>query len=249
MIPLRVLVCDDEPMARKRALRIVSAVLSPDHVDSCASGQEALHLLAENDYDVLLLDVDMPQKSGLDVARQLPAPAPHIVFLTAHPQHAVEAFNVGAVDYVLKPLEEERLRKALDRVSQRLHDADHLRLTGSDPAGRFPQAAKAAKLAIPEKSGVVLLDVAQVVACVLEDELVHIHASGTHVLSTLSLAELQAKLPHLERVHRKALLNLDLVTRLESLPSGGYLARDAGGLRVEVSRQAARVLRKRFGLA
>jgi two-component system, LytTR family, response regulator len=242
MIPLRVLVCDDELVARKRAVRIASEILSPDHVESCSSGKEALARLQEEDFDVLLLDVDMPHMSGLEVAQSLSAPAPQVVFLTAHQEHAVRAFDVGATDYVVKPLEEDRLRKALDRVSQRLHAAEHIGTAATS-------APKPAKLAVPEKNGVVLLDVSQIVACVLEDALVSIHASGECVLSTLSLAELHAKLPHLERVHRKALVNMDLVTRLESLPSGGYLAKDATGVSVEVSRQAARVLRKRFGMA
>jgi two-component system, LytTR family, response regulator len=239
MIPLRVLVCDDELIARKRAVRIASEILSEAQVEGCGSGKEALERLSEEDFDVLLLDVDMPGLSGIETARQLPQPAPHVVFLTAHAEHAVSAFELGATDYLVKPLEEERLRKALERVSQRLHS----------PPEHVAKPTASAKLAVPERDGVTLLDAAAVIGCVLEDSLVRIHTAGASVLSTLPLSELHAKLPHLERVHRKALLNIDLVTKLETVPTGGYMARDASGLRIEVSRQSARVLRKRFGIA
>jgi two-component system, LytTR family, response regulator len=244
-IPLRVLVCDDELLARKRAVRLVTELLSPDQVESCASGQEALDLVQRDDFDLVLLDVDMPGMNGIEVARALPEPAPQIVFLTAHSEHALSAFNVGAVDYLVKPLESERLQKTLERVSKRLHEAHR-------PEAVRSAAKPSAKLAIAEKGGVTLLDPETICACVLEDALVTLYIStGATVLSAMSLAELHAKLPHLERVHRKSLLNLDLVTRLESLPSGGYLAvaQGGGGARVEISRQAARLLRKRFGIA
>jgi DNA-binding LytR/AlgR family response regulator len=247
LIPLRVLVCDDEAMARKRAVRIASELLSEAQVEGCSSGKEALARLEEEDFDVLLLDVDMPGMSGLEVARHLPEPAPYVVFLTAHPEHAVSAFDVGATDYLVKPLEEDRLRKALDRVSKRLHEAEREERNPPAPI----EGKRMQKLAIQERGGVVLLDPEKVFACVLGDSLVTVSTHDQEVLSTLTLAELHSKLPHLERVHRKALLNMDLVERLESLPSGGYSVRlpgVQGETSVEVSRQSARVLRKRFGL-
>jgi DNA-binding LytR/AlgR family response regulator len=249
MIPIRVLVCDDEAIARKRAVRIASELLSEAQVEGCSSGKEALARLEEQDFDVLLLDVDMPGMSGIEVARQLPEPAPYVVFLTAHPEHAVSAFDVGATDYLVKPLEEDRLRKALERVSKRLHEIEHKERPAQAQAlneGKRPQ-----KLAIQERGGVVLLDPEKIFACVLGDSLVTVSTQEHEVLSTLTLSELHSKLPHLERVHRKALLNMDLVERLESLPSGGYSVRLPSALTehsVEISRQAARVLRKRFGL-
>lgn len=163
----------------------------------------------------------------------------------------MQAFDVGAVDYLLKPFEAERLAKALERARSR--DAV---LRFHEEARRHQQASEArgagaiARLAVPTKQGIVLLDPRDITHAVLDGELVTLHAGTSTYLTDDSLQTLEARLAggSFERVHRRALLNLDHVARLEPCPSGGYVARTHRGDAVEVSRQAARSLRKRLGL-
>jgi len=182
--------------------------------------------------DLALLDVEMPGMNGMEAFAALGPRAPFVVFCTAHATYAVEAYDRGAVDYVLKPVDPERLRKAVDRARVRVRDR-----------------APSDRLAIATKSGVVLVDPLAVTHATLDGALVTVFtAGGEKHLTDDSLNELERKLPRMVRVHRRALLALEHVTRLEPQPTGGYVARTAGGHAVEVSRQAARDLRKRLGL-
>ncbi len=117
--PLRVLVADDEAIARKRLVRLLGDMPDVEVVGECADGRQVLAALRDSEPDVVLLDIQMPELSGLDAPKFFPPGGPSVVFCTAHPAHAVSAFDVGAVDYLLKPIDGVRLRKALDRVRDR----------------------------------------------------------------------------------------------------------------------------------
>jgi two-component system LytT family response regulator len=166
------------------------------------------------------------------------------VLCTAHSDHAVEAFEIGAIDYVMKPVEAGRLKKALARVKQRLTARER----DSEPAS--PSVAPIERLAIPTRQGIVLIDPRTVTHAVLDGELVTIATDDATYLSDASLGDLQERLPRdlFERVHRRALLNLAHVVRLEPVETGGFLAHTRAGHAIEVSRQAARELRKRLRL-
>ena len=115
-LPLRIAVCDDESMARKRALRLLGEIADVEEAHECEGPAELQKLLDTHDIDVVLLDINMPGMTGLEFARSLPEPRPHIVFLTAHAEHAVDAFDVGATDYLVKPVDGDRLNMPLDRA-------------------------------------------------------------------------------------------------------------------------------------
>lgn len=242
-LALRVLVCDDELIARRRAARLLSEQPGVEVVAECASGGEVLARLAAEDVDLVVLDIHMPGMTGLETALQMPEDRPYLIFLTAHPEHAVAAFDVGATDYLVKPVDEVRLKKALDRARRQL-DA---------PPGRdvHDAAAPLARLAIATRTGVVLLGPDEVTHAVFDGQLVTVHTRDRAILSESTLQELEQRLsaPHFERVHRRAIVNLLHVERLEPVLSGGYVARIAGGKSVDVSRQAARRLRRRLGIA
>ena len=239
-IPLRVLVCDDELMARKRVLRLLGELPGIEATFECESGDEVLAKLGTEDVDVAILDINMPGRSGIDTVLAMPEDRPYVIFLTAHPEHAVKAFDVGAVDYVLKPVDDARLEKALARARQVLDAA------GGDDAA----APKLNKLAIPTRGGVELVAPSDVTHATFDGTLVTVHTSARAILTDDTLQDLEAKLPvgPFERVHRRAIVNLDHVQRLESLDSGGYVACLSSGKRVDVSRQSARRLRRRLGL-
>src|SRR3954468_13699688 len=142
-IPLRVLVCDDELMARKRVLRLLSELPGIEAPFEGESGEQVLAKLREEDVDVAILDINMPGLSGLETVMQMPEDRPYVIFLTAHPEHAVQAFDVGAVDYVLKPVDDARLAKALTRARNSLDQGG-----GGADASEPATATKTTKLAI-----------------------------------------------------------------------------------------------------
>lgn len=236
MTELRVLVADDEAMARKRLLRLLAELPDVTVAGECADARQVLTSVRAGDVDVVLLDIEMPELSGLDALQLFPAGGPVVIFCTAHAAHAVSAFDVGALDYLLKPIDGGRLRKALDRARERLL--------------RDASAPALDRLALPTRQGIVLLDPRDVTHAQLSDELVTVHAAGQTYLSALSLQELEARLrpPAFIRVHRRALVNLAHVARLKPNEVGGFAAETTGGHTVEVSRQAARELRKLLGL-
>jgi two-component system, LytTR family, response regulator len=231
MSPLRVLIADDEQLARARLTRLLSAMEDVAIVGEAKDGDEVLVKVRAGGIDVVLLDVQMPKLTGVEAMALWPADGPWVVFCTAHAEHAVKAFEVDAVDYLLKPVEPDRLKKALDKARAK------------ETKERFSAAVK-------KHQGVVLLDPQAVTHAVLDGELVTVHTKDASFLTDYTLNDLELRLSGgtFERVHRRALLNLEAVARLEPLETGGYLARTTTGHSVEVSRQAARDLRKRLGL-
>jgi two-component system LytT family response regulator len=237
MTRLRLVLADDEQIARKRLRRLLAPLEGIEIVAECTRGTEVIEAAQKGDVDILLLDIAMPGLTGLEAVGLLPEPRPYVIFCTAYAEHAVAAFEVGAVDYLLKPVEAGRLRVALERAKKWCE----ARLASPPPAPR---------LAIETSGGVVLLDPVEISHAELDGALVTIHAAGRKVLSDLPLQTLEARLPagRFLRVHRRALLNLDHVALLEPTSSGGYIAKTRAGHAVEVSRQAARDLRRLLGL-
>ncbi|WP_394846957.1 response regulator [Pendulispora brunnea] len=247
MTALRVLIADDEEIARKRLTRLLKGIPDIELRGECADGIAVLKRVAEGDIDVMLLDIQMPGLTGLEAMALLPEDGPYTIFCTAYAEHAVAAFDVGAIDYLLKPIEGERLEKALQRArSREARERFHAELREQR---QIAQTALA-RLAIPTQQGIVLVDPREVSHALLEGELVTIYVGGQKYFTDFSLQTLSEKLARFpfERVHRKALLNLEHVVHLEPCPTGGYVARTRTGATVEISRQSARALRKRLGL-
>jgi len=227
---VKVLVADDEKLARQRLVRLLGEIEGVTIVAECTNTDEVLAAVKNAEIDVALLDIEMPGLSGMEAFAMMGPRAPFVVFCTAHASYAVEAFDRGAADYVLKPVDPERLRTAIERARARMEK-------------NAPQ-----RLAIATQSGVVLVEPASVTHATIDGALVTIFTkNGERHLTDDSLNELEKKLPHMLRVHRRALVALDHVTKLEPQPSGGYVAR-IGTHAIEVSRQAARDLRKKLGL-
>ena len=236
---MRVLIADDEQLARARLTRLLGAMEGIELVGEATDGQQVLARLKQGGIDVVLLDIQMPKLTGAEAMALWPADGPFVIFCTAHAEHAVEAFESGAVDYLLKPIEPARLQKALERAKQR---------ESQSKFGAAVKQSQLTRLAITTRQGVVLLDPATITHASLEDELVTVFTREAQHLTDFTLQELHERLPTFERVHRRALLNMNAVARLEPLETGGYTARTHGGQAVEISRQAARELRKRLGL-
>ncbi len=239
MTPLRVLIVDDELVARNRLRRLLGGMDDVVIVGERDRGDTVAEALREGQVDVLLLDIEMPGLTGLEAIGLLPEPRPYVIFCTAHAEHALSAFDVGAVDYLLKPVEASRLKIAIERARR-----------SSAPRAPAVDSAVKRRLAVETREGVLLLDPAEISHAELGEALVTIVVAGREVLTDLSLNTLESRLPRgsFLRVHRRALLNLDHVALLEPTASGGYVAKTHRGHEIEVSRQAARELRRALGI-
>lgn len=236
---LRVALVDDELLARKRLSRLVEAMPEAELVGVFASARELLSALPALGCDVVLLDIHMPELDGLAASSLLDAQGgPYVVFVTAHSEHALQAFEHGALDYLLKPVDEARLARALGRVRR-----------GASASAAHP-AESATALALPTHRGVLLVEPSRIDHAAYDGQLVTVRTDDREIVSAWSLTELEARVPDgiLWRVHRRYLLNLRAVERLEPLPDGGYVAHTRAGARVPIARQAARALRRRLGL-
>jgi DNA-binding LytR/AlgR family response regulator len=239
-IPLRVVIADDELVARRRLTRLLEAMPGVELIGAHEDAHGVLAQLREDAVDVLVLDIQMPGLTGLELKAMLGDDGPFVVFATAHPEHAVEAFEVGAVDYVLKPIEAGRLGKAIARARE-----------ARAPIASSSATAGVARIPVTTREGIVLIDPDEVSHAIFDGTLVTLcTVSGSTHLSEATLQELQARLPvdRFERVHRRALLNLAQVQLLRPTDAGGYVAQMRGGGDVPVSRQAARKLRRWLGI-
>lgn len=242
MSALRVLIADDEEMARRRLRRLLAELPEVAVVAECASGDAALSVLEAMEVDVAVLDVQMPGLTGIDVSQTAAELGVEVIFATAHRDHAVTAFAQGAVDYVLKPVEAERLSVAIERARARVTPRPTEKALDATPA---PE-----RIAVEVSGDVRLFAVADVACAMLEGELVRLRVGAELLWTTLTLQELEARLVGRDflRVHRRAIVNLAHVERLRPLPTGGYIARTRQGDEVPVSRQEARRLRQRLGI-
>lgn len=237
---LRILIADDELIARKRLTRLLGDLDDVEIVGEATDGTEVLRRVGRGGVDCVLLDIHMPHLTGIEALRLLPRGGASVVLVTAHAEHAVEAFDEEAVDYVLKPVKAERLARALDRVRARR----------AEPGEVDREPPIAGKLALSTAKGVLLFDPVEITHAVIDGESVVVHTDRGTTYTDLRLADLERRLPcpPFERLHRRSLVNMDRVVRLEPLSSGGYLAHTDLGAVVDVSRQAARLLRKRMGI-
>ena len=242
--PLRCLIVDDELLARHRMQRLLLLQDDVVVVGVCSDAAAALAAVDDGDVDVVFLDIHMPGLSGLEAAERLPDGdrRPAVVFATAWADHAVDAFALGAVDYLLKPIDEARLARAVERARKARPR------TPASASTTTPEAL--APLSIPTRRGVALVPPGDVTHAVLENDLVTVYGrDGAVYVTDFSVADLEERLPadRFMRVHRRALVNLWLVTLLQPLETGGYTAVLPGEHRVTVSRSAGRELRRRLG--
>ena len=213
--PLRVLVVDDEELARLRLKSMVAECGEPRCVvaGEAANAAQALVWLTTHECDLLLLDVQMPGRDGTQLASELRqrSPAPAIVFVTAHAQHALRAFDLEAIDYLTKPVKRERLQMALRRVAQRLSNGQPVQT-----AQPLPPKDEGPVIVVSDRGRIIRVPVSDVLYLKAELKYVTLRtAEHTHVLDD-SLAELETRLgDHFLRVHRNALVSRRAVRALE----------------------------------
>lgn len=204
---LKILVVEDEPVARKRLTRLLRDAPGSREVIEAANGVEALQKLTDDRPDIVFLDVQMPGLSGLDVLERTPNRRFEVVFITAHEEHTLRAFDEGACDYILKPYRPERLYTALERATRRVEQLAHL-------ASQPEAGVRMAQLSVREASGVRVIPLPDVVCFLSQDHYTLVYTrSGEEFLSELSLASLEERLDPetFVRTHRKCIVRLDAV--------------------------------------
>jgi two-component system LytT family response regulator len=248
--PLRVVLADDERPARRFLANLLKTFPNVELVGEAANGREALDLIEQLKPGLALLDLQMPELGGLDAARLLKAgAAPLVAFVTAYDEFAVQAFELNAVDYLLKPVERERLAATIERARDREGAADPGR--GLAAAATAWEAATRRqfleRIPVRKRDEVVILPVRQIASIVAEGELLHITTAGNERYTiTHRLHALEARLDprRFVRLGRGSLAAVDLIQRVSPMPGGTYQVTLANGQSLQVSRLQSRVLRE-----
>jgi two-component system LytT family response regulator len=246
---VRVLIADDEAVARKGLRSLLAAEADVTVVGEATTGAETERLLRESDVDVLILDIQMPQKSGLDVVAGIdPASLPLVIFVTAHDEHAIRAFELHALDYLVKPYREDRLREAIGRARA---------LLGRRQLGPFRQRVGAwvasqpaypARIRVEERERIRFIAVRDIHWIEAQDYCVQIHLAAERILRRGTLKQFLRTLDpaHFVRVHRSAAVNIRHVRELTITVSGGLTAKLASGAEVAVARPFRTALEERL---
>jgi two-component system LytT family response regulator len=253
---LRVVVADDERPARAFLVALLRSFTDVAIVGEAASGKEAVTIIEQERPDLALLDLQMPELDGIGVVRVLKKQRmPLIAFVTAFDEYAVRAFEVNAVDYLLKPVERTRLRQTLNRAQTRVEHADLL----SEQASRvrasidvYEAASKAPyleRIPVRHREDVLLVPVPQIASIVADAELLTITTvhNERHTIN-YRLKDLEARLDpaRFVRLGRGTLVNVDLITKISVMPGGTHLAILSTGQKLQISRLQSRILRERF---
>jgi two-component system response regulator LytT len=259
-MPLRVLVVDDEQLAREELCYQLEQLGDIEVVGQAGNGLEALASITRHDPDLVFLDVQMPGLGGFEVARRLlegGQEAPALVFVTAFDQHAIEAFEVNAVDYLLKPVEAGRLEQALDRARKRVEAARASSAPGLPLNDQLEQIVKMVtgrqvrreQVAIRVGERFMLVQAEEIIFASLADESINIvtgQVTGTSNYRTLD--DLHARLDPdvFWRVHRSHLVNINKIKEIVPWFSRNYILRmkDAKGTEIPVSRAQTKRLRE-----
>ena len=245
---MRVLVVDDEPLTRTALMNLLAQRADVDNYHEAEDGHQALAALRSNPCDVLLLDIQMPDMTGLELVERLSKekpPLPAVIFVTAYQEYAVEAFEKRAVDYVLKPLVPGRVHAALDSALRRSHEERAARLL--ELAGTLKLAPeRTARIAIKDKGRIVFVDATELVSVEAHGNYVLLQQKVGSYLLRETMAEITEKLgPHgFIRIHRSALVNATFVDTIQTDPNGDYVLLTKTGKRYHVTRTYRDNLRK-----
>lgn len=235
---MRALIIDDEPLSRAALASVLAGRADIEQFDSAADAVEALDKISATDYDVLLVDISMPETSGielLDRVKWREAPLPSIIFVTAYQEHALAAFSKHAVDYVLKPFSRERIDAALDTALRRSAGEKAARLIE-----QFPSLApgKSTKIAIKAQGRILFIEPQEVISVEADRNYVLLRRETDSYLLRESISVIADKLKSFGfiRIHRSVLINSAYVEQIQPLPTGEYGLRLRCGKEYTVTR-------------
>jgi two-component system, LytTR family, response regulator len=253
---LRVVIADDERPARSFLAALLRAFDDVVVVAEAASGKEALAAIERERPDLALLDLQMPELDGIGVVRMLKKQEmPLVAFVTAYDEYAVRAFELNAVDYLLKPVEKVRLREALNRAQERIEHAEIVAEQGAHVADAIAAYESAARppylerIPVRRRDEIIIVPVGHIASIVADGELLYLSTlkNERHAI-TYRLKDLEARLDpsRFIRLGRGTLANVDLITKVNVMPGGTHVALLSNGQKLQVSRLQSRLLRERF---
>lgn len=253
---IRILIADDERPAREFLKRLLAEIDLAQLIAEAENGIEAVAAINELRPDLALLDLQMPEMSGLDVVRATPKKnLPLIAFVTAFDEYAVQAFELNAVDYLLKPVEGSRLRETIRRAAERLERDDWqqneaLRIEAA--RATYENAAEnrpIERIPVKKNDDIILLPAAEVVSIAADGELLHLRtSSGQKFTINFRLKDLEARLDPATfvRLSRSAVVNINAIERISPMPGGTFEIRLNNGEAFSSSRLQSRILRSRL---
>lgn len=231
-MPVQIAVVDDERPAREKLCRLLHEHWPDAQLHQAADGNAALKLVAEHNLDVIFLDIQMPEIDGLQVAQSLSAPMPEIIFVTAYDQFALQAFDANAIDYLLKPYDEARFLRAIEKVRSRRQ------ASASDDQ---------APLLISDRGRVLVVQIKDVEWAEAADNYVMIHTRDQQYMMRQTLTGLVQRLgAGFARCHRRYLVRLDQVAESRVLPKGDAELVLVGGAVLPCSRQYREELKQQL---
>ena len=251
-MPLRTLIVDDEPVARRRLRRLLHHVPDAEVIAECGEGSAAIEAIDGHDLDLVFLDVQMPDISGFDVVSALGPRMPPVIFVTAFDHYARQAFDVHAVDYLLKPVTEARFQDAIARVrahaaredARALHQRLDAMLQAMRSSGRY-----VAHIPVRQGGRIALVQVSEIDRIQAADNYVTLHAGGREYLLRETMAKLHESLDpqRFVRIHRSTIVALDRVRELEPSFRGDLIVVLRDGTRVTLGRAYRAAVEKALG--
>jgi DNA-binding LytR/AlgR family response regulator len=245
-MPIRTLLVDDESPARDRLRRMLATIEGVRLIGEAESGRQAVEMIEERKPDLILLDIQMPGLDGFEVIESLEGPPP-VIFVTAYDEYAIRAFEVNALDYLLKPFSQERLETAIRRAREELaEEPDFAEQLAPLLEGLADHGQYATRLAVRDRDRVRVLHVDEVDWIDVEGEAVFVHAGQESYPIRRTLSQLEARLDPtcFFRAHRSAIVNLDRVEEIIPWFKGSHRLRLTTGSEVDLSRRRARALRE-----
>jgi two-component system LytT family response regulator len=246
---MRTLIVDDEAPARERLKRLLADVKGIELIGEAEDGIQAVEAIEREKPNLVLLDIQMPGLDGFGVIEALEDPPP-IIFVTAYDEYAIRAFEVNALDYLLKPFSRQRLEKAIRRAQEALNEEDSFMARfGPLLENLAAQGRHLTRLAVRDRDRIRVLDANEVDWIGVEDEQVVVHVGDQAYPIRRTLAELEARLDPgtFFRAHRSVIVSLDRVQEIIPWFKGSHKLRLTTGVEVDLSRAQARTLRKILG--
>ncbi len=252
MNKLRVIIADDERPAREFLKAVLRQFETVEIVGEAENGAEAVEIIKQTKPDLALLDLQMPEISGLEAVKLLRKnETPLVAFVTAYDEFAVQAFEVNAVDYLLKPVEKTRLGETLQRAGERLEQTDW-RETETENLHNATEIYDASRgeplerIPVKKRDEIYLIPVAEIASVIADGELLHITTDkNQNYAVNYRLKDLESRLDEKQfvRLSRGALVNAEMIARVAPMPGGTYLITLKNGQEIASSRQQSKILR------
>ncbi len=253
---LRIVIADDERPAREFLKTILREFGDVELIGEAENGADAVEIIRQLKPDLALLDLQMPEISGIEAVKLLEKSVmPMIAFVTAYDEYAIKAFEVGAVDYLLKPVEKSRLRETIDRVAERLSQTDWRNTQAEKISNAVqiyenaPRVERLERIPVKKREEIFLIEVADIASIIADGELLHITTAKNHKYTiNFRLKDLEARLDEklFIRLSRGALANIKMIERIAPMPGITYLVFLKNGQQIQSSRSQSRILRENF---